>query len=220
MFSQEPAVKRNAPLEGEACRSRGAQEGSCLSTHRVSQQAPCPHLALLPLGKWTKQMNFVSRGVLQSSYLHHSLHISKESCQAKVRLLRLDKAQVREMQRQWSLLQLIGKAATTWSLSWLSETSKLIKYISLHRLEWYAIPKVWPCQNVAFQICLVTQIPTSVHWHFPYTYSSSTPPHRDILPRDVLLFAPQEPLYISGSSSKCHCFSSSLQHLSPPSPSL
>lgn len=56
--------------------------------------------APFPLGKWTKQMNFVSHVVSQNSYLHHSLHISKEICQAKVRLLTLDKAHARKKQRQ------------------------------------------------------------------------------------------------------------------------
>lgn len=45
-------------------------------------------------------MNFVSQVVSQSSYLHQSLHISKEIRQAKVRLLGLDKAQASKKQRQ------------------------------------------------------------------------------------------------------------------------
>jgi len=41
-----------------------------------------------------------------------TLHISKEICQAKVRLLRFDKAHARKKQRQQSLLQLVGKVAS------------------------------------------------------------------------------------------------------------
>lgn len=92
-----------------------------------------PNSSPFPLGKWTKQMNFVTHVVSQNSYLHHSLHISKEICQAKVRLLRLDKAHARKKQRQWSLLQLLGKVATLQSLSRSPKGGFNLSHVSVHK---------------------------------------------------------------------------------------